>query len=244
MATKLCQVIAVEKGAKNKAHQGVTDLYQRMQKSALFMGIARTYRPKTEEGEQLPSESTKVQLNAASMLTDVAKLMTDLFDITATKDFTNTLAKADVVVGEVVIAKDVPVTYLLFLEKKLVDLHTFVSKLPTLDPSEEWSLDPNVGCFASKPQETTRTKKVPNVLVKAQATDKHPAQVEVFQEDVSVGYWKTVKFSGALPAQRVAELLERVEKLQKAVKFAREECNSIQAQDVKVGEKVFNYLFA
>ncbi len=58
--------------------------------------------------------------------------------------------------------------------------------------------------------------------MKAEATDKHPAQVGVYYEDVAVGFWRTVKFSGALPAKRVGELLERVEKLQQAVKFARE----------------------
>lgn len=240
---KLCQIIAVEKSAKNKAHQGVTDIYQKMQKPAMLAGISRVYRPKDEAGEQLPSESTKVQLNAAELLKDVAKNMSDLFDVTATKDFANCEARADVVVGEVVVAKNVPVTYLLFLEKKLVDIHTFVSKLPTLDPSEEWTLDPNVGCYASKPSETTRTKKVFVPLVLAPATEKHPAQVKECFEDQIVGFWKTIKFSGALPAQKVADILDRVERLQKAVKFAREECNTIEVMQQKVGEKIFNFLF-
>jgi hypothetical protein len=51
------------------------------------------------------------------------------------------------------------------------------------------------------------------------------------------------KFSGALPAQRVNELLDRVEKLQQAVKYAREEANNIEAEEPKVGERIFNYLF-
>ena len=67
--------------------------------------------------------------------------------------------------------------------------------------------------------------------------------VEVYYEDVTVGYWRTVKFSGALPARRVNELLERVEKLQQAIKFAREEANNAEAPEVKVGDKVFNYIF-
>jgi hypothetical protein len=75
-------------------------------------------------------------------------------------------------------------------------------------------------------------------------TDKRPAQVEVYYEDVVVGYWRIVKFSGALPAQRINELLARVDKLQHAVKFAREEANHIDADDQKVGEKVFSYLFS
>ena len=63
-------------------------------------------------------------------------------------------------------------------------------------------------------------------------------------EDIIVGYWKTVKFSGALPASRVKELLDRVDKLQQSVKYAREEANSIEAPDKRVGESVFGYLFA
>jgi len=135
------------------------------------------------------------------------------------------------------------VTYLLFLEKQLTDLHTFVHKLPVLDPSESWRFDPSQDCWASDTAETSKTKKVPRNHVKAEATEKHPAQVEVYHEDVVVGYWKTVKFSGALPAARVRELLERVERLQKAVKMAREEANGVAVESVKSGDKVFGYLF-
>jgi hypothetical protein len=243
MNTKLCQIIAVEKSAKNKSHQLVTDAYQKMQKNALFSGISRSYTPKDEEGEMLPSESTKVQFTAQSLLKDATKALTDLLDVTATKDYGNCQAKADVVVGETTVLKDVPVTYLLFLEKKLVDVHTFVSKIPVLDSSEEWTLDPNVGSFVSKPTETVRTKKVFVPLVLSPATEKHPANVKEGFEDKSVGTWKTVKFSGALPAQKLQDILERVEKLQRAVKFAREEANSCLVENQKVGEKVFNFLF-
>ena len=242
MTTRLCQIVAVEKGVKNKAHTGITAAYQTMQKPALLQGIARSYRPRDEEGEQLPPEQTRVQVDAKQLLGDVRELMTELFDVTLTKDTANCLARADVVVGDVVIAKAVPVTYLLFLEKKLVDIHTFVSKLPTLDPSETWSWDSNASAYATPPTETHRTKKLPKVIEKAKATDKHPAQVELFQEDVVVGYWKTVKFSGAMPADEVKKLLNRVEALQRAVKFAREEANGLEIEDKKIGEKIFSYV--
>ncbi|HLY31763.1 MAG TPA: hypothetical protein VKQ36_12110, partial [Ktedonobacterales bacterium] len=57
------------------------------------------------------------------------------------------------------------------------------------------------------------------------------------------GYWRTVKFSGALPAQRVNELLARVERLQDAVKFAREEANNMEVTDQKVGERLLQFIF-
>lgn len=240
---KLNQIIAVEKSVKSRSFQELTEAHHALQKPALLTGISRNYRPKDEEGEQLPPESTRVQVKAEEIIQSTARILANLFDVTATKDWTNCEARADVVVGEQVLIKDAPVSYLLFLEKQLVDLNTFVRKLPVLDASESWSFDPGADCYATEPVQTVRTKKIPRNHVKAEATEKHPAQVEVYYEDVTVGYWRTVKFSGALPAQRVHELLNRIQKLQQAVKFAREEANSVEAKEQKIGEKFFNYLF-
>lgn len=241
---KLNQIIAVEKGIKSESMRELTDAHQLLQKPALLSGISRTYRPKDEEGEQLPPEATRVQVKTEEVIRTTVQVLTGLFDITATKDWANGLAKADVVIDGKTILSQVPVSYLLFLEKQLADLHTFVKKLPTLDASETWTFDTSTDSWATEPVQTSKTKKIPRNHVKAEATEHHPAQVEVYYEDVVVGYWRTIKFSGALPATRVNELTERVEKLQQAVKFAREEANSIEVQDQKVGAKVFEYLFA
>lgn len=240
---KLNQIIAIEKGIKSTAFQELTEAHQSLQKAALLSGISRSYRPRDEEGEQLPPEATKVQLSAEDVVKKTAETLTKLFDITATKEWANCQARADVLVDGNVLLKEVPATYLLFLEKQLVDLHTFVKKLPTLDASETWTFDTSANSWATEPVQTLRTKKVPRNHVKAEATEHHPAQVEVYYEDVTVGNWRTVKFSGALPAQRIHELLTRVEKLQEAVKFAREEANSMTVEDQKIGGKVFQYLF-
>ncbi|MDX3055609.1 hypothetical protein PV394_10740 [Streptomyces sp. NE06-03E] len=241
--TKLNQIIAVEKGVKSKSLQDITAAHHKVQKPALLAGISRTYQPKDEEGEQLPPESARVQIKAEEALREMSASLTRLFDVTATKDWANCSARADVVVDGRTIVTEVPVSYLLFLEKQLTDLHTFVKKLPVLDASESWSLDPSTDLWKTDPVRTIRTKKVPRNHVKAEATDKHPAQVDVYYEDVPIGYWTTVKFSGALPARRVNELLERVEKLQHAVKFAREEANGAEVTDRRVGDAVFGYLF-
>lgn len=240
---KLNQIIAVEKSIKSKSFQELTEAHHAVQKPALLSGISRTYQPKDEEGEQLPPESTRVQVRTEDVLRQVATTLTRMFDVTATKDATNAVARADVKVDDRVLLADVPVTYLLFLEKQLTDLHTFVKKLPTLDAAEAWTFNDSADCWSTEPVRTIRTKKVPRNHVKAEATEKHPAQVEVYYEDVPIGYWTTVKFSGALPAKRVSELLDRVEKLQEAVKFAREEANNAEAADRRVGDKIFGYLF-
>jgi len=240
---RLNQIIAVEKGVKSRSFQELTEAHHALQKPTLLSGIARTYRPRDEEGEALPPESTKVQIKAEDIVRQTGEIMSRLFDVTATKDWANCLARADVVLDGQVLLGQVPITYLLFLEKQLVDIHTFIRKLPVLDAAETWAFDSSADCWATEPVQTLRTRKVPRNHVKAEATDKHPAQVEVYYEDVTVGYWRTVKFSGALPAQRINDMLQRVERLQEAIKFAREEANNVEVTDQKIGDKVFGYLF-
>jgi len=241
--TKLNQIIAVEKGVKSGALRELAETQGQLQKPGLLSGIARTYQPKDEEGEQLPPESTRVQVKSEEVLHQTAATLTRLFDVTATKDWANCEAKADVRVDEETLLAAVPVSYLLFLEKQLADLHTFVKKLPVLDAAEAWAFDDSSDTWRTDAVRTIRTKKVPRNHVKAEATEKHPAQVEVYYEDIAIGYWTTVKFSGALPARRVNELVERIEKLQQAVKFAREEANGSQVTDRKTGDVIFRYLF-
>lgn len=240
---KLNQIIAIEKSIKSQTMRELTDAHQKLQKPALLSGIARTYRPLDDEGEQYPPESTRVQVQSEQVITETVDILTKLFDITATKDWSNGEARADVVIDGETILEQVPVTYLLFLEKQLTDLHTFIKKLPVLDTAEIWSFDESQDVWATEPIQTTKTKKIPRNHVKAEATSEHPAQVEVYYEDVIVGYWRTVKYSGAMPATRVSTLLNRVRALQEAVKFAREEANGLDVENQNVGEKVFEYLF-
>ena len=209
----------------------------------LLHGISRTYQPRDDDGEVLPAESKLVQVRVSEGLASVSEALTELFDITLTKDRANQAACADVVIDGEVLVKDAPVSFLLFLEKQLGDMLGFVRALPTLDPGEKWDFDPNTDAYTTEVVRTTRTKKVPRNHVKAEATEHHPAQVEVYYEDIVVGHWNTIKFSGAVPATRVQEIARRIELLQRAVKFAREEANSMEVEQYKVGERVLDYLF-
>jgi hypothetical protein len=240
---KLNQIIAIAAGKKSQAQKTITNAYQGLQKAGLLEGLSRTYKPKDDEGEQLPPEKKMVQLKVKDAIRDVTAALTELFDVVATQDAANCQAKASVVVDNVVVLRDVPVTTLLFVEKQLVDLHTFVEKLPTLDPGEAWNYSPDVDHYASESYQTTKTKKVLKNHVKAEATKEHPAQVETYTEDVVVGYWTTVKFSGAVPAKERNEMLDRVRKLQEAVKCAREEANAMEVEVKKIGAAVLQHIF-
>jgi hypothetical protein len=80
-----------------------------------------------------------------------------------------------------------------------------------------------------------------NVVVPA--TAQHPAQVQVWQEDVNVGKWKTINQSSAIPATERDKYLVRVNEMIEAVKKAREQANLAEATDVKCASSIFSYIF-
>src|SRR5260221_9754251 len=105
---RLNQIIAVEKGIKSQSFQELTEAHHDLQKPSLLTGISRTYRPKDEEGEQLPPESTKVQVKAEEIISKTATILTELFDVPATKDAANTKASADVIMDGNLLLRQVP----------------------------------------------------------------------------------------------------------------------------------------
>jgi hypothetical protein len=246
VGTKLNQLIAIEKGVRGDANTALTMTYQVVQKGEPFIGISRTYQPLNDGDIDLPpGESKRVQLNAELLIHDVGKKLGRLWDVASSKDATNTLAHADIVLEDgTVVAEHVPVTTMLWLEKQLVDLATLVGKLPTLDPARDWSYNNNVAAYESEVEETRRTRKIEEPLTLAPATQQHPAQVVMVTKDVPVGIWKTTHFSGALPMSRVNDLADRVRKLSEAVKKARETANITDVVDVRTGQVLIDYLLS
>lgn len=241
---KLNQVIAIANGEKSRHKATITKVYQILEKDTLFNGFTRRYRPLEDEGEKLPPEDKNVQNNVKDSIAEAVTACTSLFNVVATQDKANTTAKANIVVNDVVVASDVPVTTLLFLEKQLEDQLTFISKLPVLDAAEKWQADPATSLFRAEAKQVNRTKKIPRNHQVAKATDHHPEQVQVYHEDVTVGTFEVTNLSGAIPKQEKNELLERVRQLQKAVKFAREEANMIEiSTESDLGQKVLGFIY-
>lgn len=240
---KLNQLIAIVNGTKTQTQKSITEVYKKIQSESLLMGISRTYQPKDEEGETRPPENKRVQYTVEQALNEAGDQWSELWDLVTQQDATNCVAKADIVVDGNVVAALIPVTTLIFLEKQLTDVHTFISKIPTLDPAEHWVWNDNANAYACDPSQTSSTKKVLKNHVKYEATKEHPAQVEVFSEDVTIGHWTTIKFSGALPAAAKKGMLDRVDKLQKAIKMAREQANLEEVHPIKISKKLLSYLF-
>lgn len=101
MAAKMNQLLAIEKGVKSEVYGEITKLHQLAQKPELFEGMTRVFESTDADGEKLPPENKRVQLASGDVLRTVERKMTELFDIEARKDYTNTMAQADIVVGGV-----------------------------------------------------------------------------------------------------------------------------------------------
>ncbi len=241
--TQLNQVLAIEKGIKTRATTEKTNMHRVTQKASLMNGHTKRFQPKEEGGETFPPENQIVQVNYRDVFDQLQTHMVEFINITGTKDWTNCEAKADLKVEGKVIATGVPATHLLFLETQLNDMHTFVSKMAELDPGEEWSWDANSGFHRTREQQQHRTKKMQKPLVLHPPTKEHPAQTTMVTEDVIIGYWNTVKISGAIPKSEKRKLLARVEQLRNAVKMAREEANRAEAQHQHHGAAVMNFIF-
>lgn len=241
MPTKLNQIVAVVQGRKARAQKVLTEAHHRWKPEAIS-GITKTYEPKDEDGDRLPSESKQIHLDVRERIRDTMEQAIEFWDAVVTQEHGNTLAMAEPKVDSLTLGEQ-PVPVLLFLQKQLVDLHTFVSQLPVLPADREWSFDTNRNCYVTEPVESLRTAKVPQVLLKSEATEKHPAQTEVWLRDVAVGTWTTTHMSSAIPAKKRAEILRRIEALQDAVKIARETANATEIAQKQLGRSLVDYVF-
>lgn len=247
MVQKLNQVIAVEKGLKSRVYAETTEMHKRNQKVDLFNGMTRTYQPIEESGETLPNEVKSVQYSADTVISRFKTILTELFDIVYAKDCANTQASASITTQDRVILEDVPATYLLFLEKQIVDIREFISKLPDLDTSETWKKSDQDGLYYTEPTSTHRTKKTQKALVLYPATPEHPAQTQLITEDILAGYWRTIHISGGISKKDKEKILERIDTLAKAIKYARESANetiiSPEVESISPGKELLNYIF-
>ncbi len=245
MAQRLNQVVAIERRTKPAAHNKVNEIYKLIQKQPqLFQGRLSTFFPLAEDEQPHLEKKELVQMTANYFLGFIRDEYSRLFDLTRTKDAANCEARADVVVGDEVFFKDMPVTTLLFLGDYLDKFRDAVKALPILDPGDEWKFDENAELWKTDPRQVVRTKKSEEPLVLFPPTDKHPAQVKTTIKDMPVGNVENIKLSGAIHSDRKRAILKQVRVLHEAVTRAREEANAAQVEALEMGDKIFDFLLA
>lgn len=240
----LHQLLAIEKGTRARATEGITELHRQTQQVALLQGTHRKYTPTLEGGTQYPDEVSPVTLRFVDAIEQHNELWSQSIDLQAQKDYTNQHARADVKVDDRVILEDVPATHLLYLERQIENLRTFLAKIVELPAGVDWRRSDQSGLHESGEKMTIKTEKVEEALVLYQATERHPAQAEKIVKDKVVGHWTVINSHGGIPAERKRVLLRRVNILLSAVKIAREEANraEVLAHD-SIAQPLLEFVF-
>jgi hypothetical protein len=246
----LHEILAVEAGLKKNAGTVLEEAKDTFSKrTEHFTGHIRTYECKKEDD---PTKAEEAVVDRKEIVTTVDAKLRYMFDhvikhvdAMATKDSTNQLAKADIVVDGTTIASGVPVTTLLALEDEVKAWRDVMLQIPTLQPGKSWkpAMDLGPNLFKQEfPEVKTRTAKSIRNHVKYEATKEHPAQVEMISVDEIIGLYKSDNISGAITPAAKSDLLNRVDNLHRAVKQARQRANSQEVTQVQLGKALVGYL--
>jgi len=240
---RLSAHLAQRDGVRTRTNKEFTEIKNVLKREEFFAGLTKSYEKKDETGDDFPTQAIRVRCRVLDVLEQLRELGTQQFNAEATVDKGNLTAKASVEVNGTVILEDIPVVTLLTLERDLKQVREFVSKLPTLDPAFEWSLDSNAGVFKTQPLRTNREAKKQEAITLAPATTEHPAQTQLISVTSVVGEWVTVSSSGAIEPDTKKKYLKRCDTLINAMKVAREDANAARVAEVEVGTPIFNFLF-
>jgi hypothetical protein len=246
--SKLHELLAVSTNLENQANKTRSDLMATFDKKRhLFEQKLVTFKSNEEGVAAVTEAQSDIQSTVNKELGWIAGILSKDIDVGHQIDIANTQAKADIVTetGET-IAKEVPATSLLQLEKHIQKFHELLVTVPTLDPAKGFQADDSRehGIFRAREVNKFRTKKVNKPLVLAPATDKHPAQVQLVTEDVTTGTIQEQEWSALLTPATKADLIERCEVLLRAVKKARARANELDLDVIthKIGGRLLDFV--
>ncbi|MCK5605697.1 hypothetical protein KAR91_27630 [Candidatus Pacearchaeota archaeon] len=191
------------------------------------------------------SEDKEIVTTVAAKLNHTQEYAVRYTDAALQRESTNQVAKGSIVVDGAVIAADMPVTFLLGLEKTLAKWREVFATVPTLDPSVVWDEDISVGAGvfrASHDDLRLKTEKTINYKTIAEATKEHKAQVVSESTDKSVGEYSQVNWSGMITPAAKARMLDNLDRLLAATKKARMRANEEEVVSGNIGESLFSFI--
>lgn len=239
----LHELIAVEPELRNAAGQAVANAVRLLQGQDNFLGQTRKYHPLEDGGETYPDEVKNLRMTVSQVIEDLSKVYSNFLDVTVSKEVTNAATTATIKIDGTAVLENLPAPALLNLEARLTELRPVIEAIPVLDQTEVWEQEQDSDVWRTSERVTYKTKKVPRNHVKAEATKEHPAQVEMFYEDVRVGIYLSILSSGCVTIAQKKAIIERLDNLLLAVKTARQRANSIEASIVHPASAIFGYIF-
>lgn len=245
---KLHELLAVDNNLEGQSTKCRNELMATFDKKRHLFGSKKVTFTSVDEGAQpVTEEQSDIQSTVRKELDWLSGILAKSIDTSHLIAIANTSAKADIVTEDgLTIAKDVPATSLLELEKRVAEIKAVVSTIPTLDPAKGFSLDPAAGdgIFKAREVKKSRTKKKMVPVVLYPATKEHQAQVKEVTEDVVIGTILEQEWSSLITPAQKADMLDRCEILLRAIKKARSRANDFEldATGNKIGAALLNFV--
>lgn len=243
---KLYEILAVEQDNKNVSERLILESIKTFKKENLFTGSIKVTELFDDEESRIPDEILKLETTVDENLQYSLSAVANYWDIVAQKDSTNMVAKADIVINGEIIAKDIPATTLLGMEKKLNNLRVLFNSIPTLPPGIGWEKDSEYekdNVFrTTHTMNTLKTVKVIEFREVSPATKEHKAQIQQLQATKNIGKFITTKWSGMITPYLKAERITKLEKMISAVKKARQRANAVETVNIEIGDKIINFI--
>jgi hypothetical protein len=244
---KMHELLAVEGDLQGTVKKLSAETMRTFSKSEGFLGQHRTLQmfDASQQEKVVADEYREMTTTVPAKLDYLSKAIVKYFDAVLQKEATNQVAVADLVVDGTIMATGVPATFLLGMESRLKEFRNVLEVIPTLAPGIAWVKDETAGKGVYRIQnadEKLKTAKTFMHKVLYEATDRHPAQIEKWEEQVAVGKYVTTVQSGMCSPAEKSELLGRTDILIQAVKKARMKANMTEVVERKVGDKMFNFI--
>lgn len=244
---KVHELLAAEGTVKTQADKCRGDLLNTFDKKRhLFGEKVVTFQSNAEGVAAVTEEQSDIQSTVKTELRWIAGIWSKALDVAYQIAESNMGARAQVVLDDgTVLLSNIPATALLELEKRAGEIHALITAIPTLDPAKGFKPDADrgEGIYRARDVIKTRTKKVPKVIVKYDATKEHPAQTEMVHVDEPTGVIREQEWSGLITPAEKADMLARAEELRRALKTARSRANESEAATGKLGTLLFDYVF-
>jgi hypothetical protein len=247
-ARTLGQVIGVEKHLRQADNDAGKVIKKNIQSETLTTGLTKVYIPDDPEAPPTarePDQYKMVAVKVEEAFREAMKYAVPAMDITATKDRTNQVANADIILPDgTSLLKNVPISHLLWLEHYLGDWKGFFSVTPTLDPAKNWTFDEGMGIHKGSVVEQVRFAKEMAVLPLTPTTKEHPGTGQPYTKETRTGKYDNTALSGAVTERRRKDLIAKADLLLAAVKDAIARANQTTAVEVSEGEILLGFLLA
>jgi hypothetical protein len=241
------ELLAVEGDLQGTVKKLSAETIRTFNKSEGFLGQHRKLQmfDASQQDNVVADEYREMTTTVSAKLDYLSKAIVKYFDAVLQKEATNQVAVADLVVEGTILATAVPATFLLGMESRLKEFRNVLEVIPTLAPGIAWVKDETAGKGVYRIQnadEKLKTAKTFMHKVLYEATDRHPAQIERWEEQVAVGKYVTNVSSGMMSPAEKSEVLGRTDILIQAVKKARMKANMTDIVEREVGDKMFNFI--